>query len=94
MQTPKTQTIPPTPHHALISHLRLNTTPLHPLPRTLLPLLLKILALLIGTHPRQLSIALLLLQLISRNLALLGLLLIVRFPDLGDLLVARLADAA
>jgi hypothetical protein len=74
--------------------LRLNRTPLHPLLALLLPLLLKKLALLVRTQTAQFSIALLLLELVGCDLALLGLLLLVQAPDLGDLLVAGGFDAA
>jgi hypothetical protein len=74
--------------------LRLNRTPLHPLLTLLLPLLLEELALLVRAQTAQLGVALLLLELVGGDLALLGLLLLVEAPDLGDLVIAGCLDAA
>jgi hypothetical protein len=96
-QTPRThiQTAAqiPAPTHAPSSS-RLNRTPLHLLPTIPLALLLQILALLVGTQPAELRIPLFALELVSRELALLGLFLLVDLADLGNLLFARLLDAA
>jgi hypothetical protein len=75
-------------------NLCLDGTPLHTLSRILLPLLFQELALLIGTQTAQLGISHLLLCLVSRELPLLGLLLVICLLDLGDLFVASLLDAA
>ena len=77
-----------------ITHLGLDSTPLHALPRTLLALLLKELALLFCAQTSQLRVSLFLLQLIGSYFPLLGLFLVVCLLDPGDLLVAGLADAA
>ena len=74
--------------------LRLDRTPLHPLLALLLPLLLEELALLVRAQAAELGVALLLLELVGGDLALLGLLLLVQAPDLGDLVVAGCLDAA
>jgi hypothetical protein len=78
----------------LLAILCLDCTPLHLLPAVPLALLLKVLALLLGAQASKLRIALLALELVGCDLALLGLLLLVDFADLGNLLVARLLDAA
>jgi hypothetical protein len=83
----------PTEYHP-ISGLGLNGTPLHLLPAIPLTLLLEVLALLFGTQSAELGVTLLPLELVSRNLPLLGLLFLIDLADLGDLLVARLLDAA
>mgnify|MGYP003624085238 CR=1 FL=1 len=85
------------PRHTRSLHqqdLRLDGTPLHLLLAVPLALLLQELALLVGAQTTELRVTLLLLQLVCRELALLGLLVLVDFADLGDLLVARLLDAA
>jgi hypothetical protein len=74
--------------------LCLDSTPLHTLPRVLLPLFVQELALLISTQSAQLGISLLLLQLVSGEFPLLCLLLVIRLLDLSDLLVTGLLDAA
>lgn len=74
--------------------LRLDGAPLHALLALLLPLLVEELALLVGTETAELGIALLLLQLVGCQLALLGFFLLVQAADLGDLIFARLPDAA
>ena len=82
------------PNTPQATYLRLNRTPLHALPRILLPLLVQKLALLIRTKASEFSIALLLLQLIGGEFTLLCFFFVVSLADLGDLFVARLADAA
>lgn len=74
--------------------LRLDSTPLHALLSIPLPLLLQKLPLLLGAQSSELSVALLSLELVSREFALFCLLLIVCPADLGNLFLARLADAA
>jgi hypothetical protein len=82
------------PTHTHPPRSRLNRTPLHLLPALPLPLLLQILALLVRTQPAKFRIPLFALELVGREFALLGLLLLVDFADLGNLLFARLLDAA
>lgn len=72
--------------------LRLDGTPLHLLPAVLLALLLEVLALLVCAQASQLGIALFALELVGGDLPLLGLLFLVNFADLGDLLVTCLLD--
>lgn len=73
-------------------------TPLRPLlrhlPVLLLLLLLQELALLLGAHLAQPAVALLLLELLGRDAALLGLLLVVQLAQLARLLLARRAHLA
>jgi hypothetical protein len=76
------------------ANLRLDGTPLHLLLAVPLALLLQELALLVGAQTTELRVTLLLLQLVCGDFALFGLLVLVDFADLGDLLVARLLDAA
>jgi hypothetical protein len=76
------------------ANLRLEGTPLHLLLAVPLALLLQELALLVGAQTTELRVTLLLLQLVCGDFALFGLLVLVDFADLGDLLVARLLDAA
>lgn len=75
-------------------HLRLDSALLHALLTLLLPLLLQKLPLLLCTKSSKLGIALLLFELISGQLALLSLLFLIQAADPGDLLFARLPDAA
>jgi hypothetical protein len=67
---------------------------LHALLALFLTLLIEELALLVSAQAAELGVALLLLELVGGQLALLGLLLLFDAADLGNLLVARLADAA
>ena len=87
---PSPSQIRPNPHTCL----RLDSTPLHALSRVLLALLLQKLALLFRTQSAQLGIPLLLLHLVCCQLPFLGLFLIFRLADLGNLLIACLLDAA
>lgn len=75
-------------------YLGLDGAPLHPFLALLLALLFQKLPLLVGAQAAQLGVALLLLQLVGGQLALLGLFLLIEAADLGNLLVARLPDAA
>lgn len=74
-------------------NLRLNRLPLLPLLAVALPLLVQILPLLLGAHAAQHRVALLLLHLVARELALLGLLFFVDALYFVDLLLARGFDA-
>jgi hypothetical protein len=82
------------PSVGISSHLCLNRTPLHLLPAIPLPLLIQELALLVRTQSSELRITLFALELVRGRLALLCLFLLVYLADLGDLLLARLLDAA
>lgn len=73
--------------------LRLDSALLHALLTLLLPLFLQELPLFLCTKSSQLSITLLLLELISGQLALFSLLFLVQTADLGDLLFTCLPDA-
>ena len=74
--------------------LRLHRALLHALLTLLLALLFQELALLLGAQASELSVALLFLEFVGSQLALLSLFLLVEAADLGDLLFARLPDAA
>ena len=86
----------PTDRQNKTSHaaLCLDGTLLHALLALLLALLFEELALLVGAQAAELGVALLLLELVGRQLALLSLLLLFDATDLGNLLVTRLLDAA
>jgi hypothetical protein len=75
-------------------HLRFDRTPLHLLPAVPLPLLIQELALLVCAQSSELRVTLFPLELVCSRLALLCLLLLIHLANLGDLLFARLLDAA
>jgi hypothetical protein len=78
----------------MLDLLTLDRLPLIPLLALPLALLLEILPLLVSTHATQFLIPRLAFRLVTLELALFGFLVVVEFADLGDLLFARLLDAA